>query len=147
MYEGSGTTRGWQIFAGILLGLLTGLCLLLGLLALYVILFRNNIEYITFVICLIFTPIGVVGLLISIRLITARGAKKGAGLLAPNEYRFVGYFFVAISIFLLIYGISHSKIRQILLSPAPLVMTYFCFRAARFRDGMKDVPKWTNLNT
>ena len=127
MYGGSPTTRSIQIIVGVVLGFLTALCLFVGLLGIYAIIFQHDNTNITFIISLIFTPIGIIGLIISKRLITARGTSKGAGLLSPNEYRFVGYFFIAISIFMVIYGISHSTMKHILLFTGAFNINLFLF--------------------
>ena len=141
MFEGNATARTSQIIVGIGLGILTGMSFLVGLVGFYAILLQHNLDSTTFIITIIFLPIGVVGLFISFRLIKAKGSKKGGGLLSPAEYKYLGVFFVSLSVFVFIYGVLNSSLKHMLLSPSPLTLTSFCFVAARFRGGMRNLPE------
>lgn len=149
MYEGSRISRVMQIISGIGIGFLTLLMIIASLILFSGLIlsptpFNFDKHFNPLICAIIFLPLGIVGQVISYRLITARGTIKGAGLLSAKEYILLGLVFVALSILCLIAKISELSLKHILISLAPLIMTYLCFVAARFREGFKDVPTWQN---
>lgn len=86
--------------------------------------------------------LGVLAVLMSYRLITARGVNKGGGLLAPLTYKVLGASFIVISLLFIVFTIRSNDIGALIAAGFSGFISYWCFIAARHRGAMRDLPKW-----
>ncbi len=145
MFEGSATSRRAQVISGIVIGILGLPFLIFGALLVW----KGILEgfpKIAFIILSAFSFIlGILSVILSYRLITARGVKRGGGLLAPITYKVLGYSFSGLSFLFLLFTIHSNDISALIGAACASFISYWCFVAARHRGAMRDLPEWKQL--
>jgi len=141
MFEGSATSRKSQIFSGITLGILGLPFLFFGLFS--ALKMTEGFPKLAFIILTAFSlTLGVLSVLMSYRLITAQGVKKGGGLLAPLTYKVLGYFFIGLSLLFITFTVSSHDFRGLVGAGCGGFISYWCFVASRHRGAMRNLPEW-----
>ena len=144
MFEGSPTTRFQQVVAGIALGICSLSAFVIGGFGGWRTYERGMWNATAIILIGAFFIVGVGGMFVAYRLITARGSRQGGGLLSPNSYVVLGWAFVALSILIGYVSIRDRLWHDLLISLLPLLIAGGCFVAARFRGAMRKIPEWQN---